>query len=424
MVAVWEARAEQEVVEVAKNNNNRVSRTEHHRPRLASNRRKGGTSVSGGGGSLETLDDILLSLQNAIVINEEKTNLGENSTEEEKVSKDEKGSKDVTTNKTILHREVSMNKETNENTNVDAEEEKIPDSKVSKGNIIQQISRTKDFPQKTDPGKVSRQNSREFVPKSPRPNKDNPFLGQQPKNKKIEPKKENKMNGDKDLTNDGENTLARALKSLRSTQSFEEKEEKDKIIVDETDHVYATDQADIVLRNVNDASVDPFLAKRQSARLSLQNTLEIVPENEPIDTEQAGKSELITKTENFADLIEKLEKCKEFDSFKSACVSTFVALNKTLEDIKSSLHKEETPVVTSGPPITAPPPPPPPPGPPSLDLTPKKLVISKTSKPKQSLATTATTAMGTVNLMDEIKKRQMIRKGRKSLRSKYDALDK
>ena len=60
MVAVWEARAEQEVVEVAKNNNNRVSRTEHHRPRLASNRRKGGTSVSGGGGSLETLDDILL----------------------------------------------------------------------------------------------------------------------------------------------------------------------------------------------------------------------------------------------------------------------------------------------------------------------------------------------------------------------------
>merc|ERR1711909_180527 len=153
MVAVWEAKAEQESAEVAKNNTRKV------RPRLGSNRRKGSTAVSGGGGSLESLDDILLSLQNAIVINEDN---GEQSTEEEKVSKDEKDSNDVITNKTILQREVSMKTDTNE--------EKILDSKLSKGNIIRQISRTKDLPQKTDPGKVSRQNSREFVPKSPRPN--------------------------------------------------------------------------------------------------------------------------------------------------------------------------------------------------------------------------------------------------------------
>merc|ERR1712179_37515 len=388
MVAVWEAKAEQESAEEAKNNTRKV------RPRLGSNRRKGSTAVSGGGGSLESLDDILLSLQNAIVINEDN---GEQSTEEEKVSKDEKDSNDVITNKTILQREVSMKTETNENIKVDAEglvevkhldtnEEKILDSKLSKGNIIRQISRTKDLPQKTDPGKVSRQNSREFVPKSPRPNKDNPFLGKQTKTRKNEPKMENEMNGDgdKDLSNDGVNTLARALKSLRSTQSFEEKEEENETIADEPDHVYPTEQTDIVQRKVDDASADPFSAKRQSARLSLQNTLEIVPENEPIDT-QDDISELTTKTENFDDLMEKLKKCKEFDSFKSACLSTFVALNKTLEDVKSSLHKEETPVVTSGPPITAPPPPPPP-GPPALDLTPRKLVITKTSKPKPSLA--------------------------------------
>merc|ERR1711936_32574 len=93
MVAVWEAKAEQESAEVAKINTRKV------RPRLGSNRRKGSTAVSGGGGSLESLDDILLSLQNDIVINEDN---GEQSTEEEKVSKDEKDSNDVITNKTIL----------------------------------------------------------------------------------------------------------------------------------------------------------------------------------------------------------------------------------------------------------------------------------------------------------------------------------
>ena len=56
MVAVWEARAEQEVAELAKNTNTRKQST--HRPRLGSNRRKGNSGVSAE--SIESLDDILL----------------------------------------------------------------------------------------------------------------------------------------------------------------------------------------------------------------------------------------------------------------------------------------------------------------------------------------------------------------------------
>merc|ERR1712168_1017222 len=127
-----------------------------------------------------------------------------------------------------------METETKETTKEDGKrlflnEEKIPDSK---GNIVRQTSHTKDFPQKTDPGQALRQNSRDFIPRSPRPNKDNPFFRQQPKIKNIEPKQENKTNDYKDEINDGEKTLARALKSLRSTQSFEEKEEESEIIAD------------------------------------------------------------------------------------------------------------------------------------------------------------------------------------------------
>merc|ERR1712243_25805 len=88
MVAVWEARAEQEVAELAKNTNTRKqSKTEYHRARLGSNRRKGGSGVSAE--SIESLDDILLSLQNAIVVNEDKAILEEHIGEEEKASKDE-----------------------------------------------------------------------------------------------------------------------------------------------------------------------------------------------------------------------------------------------------------------------------------------------------------------------------------------------
>jgi len=68
------------------------------------------------------------------------------------------------------------------------------------------------------------------------------------------------------------------------------------------------------------------------------------------------------------------------------------------------------------------PPPPPPPGPPPPSLlAPKKLVITKVSKP--TIASTATAAKGAINLMDEIKKKQNIRKGRKSLKAKYENLE-
>ena len=145
-----------------------------------------------------------------------------------------------------------------------------------------------------------------------------------------------------------------------------------------------------------------------------------MPENEPIETKHTEPKE--NNEDEITDIIEKLEKCNDLESLKCACINTFIALNKTLVEMKASLAENSgntKPILNSPPAILAPPPPPPP-GPPPLSLAPKKLVITKAPKP--TMASTATAAVGAANLMDEIKRKQMIRKGRKSLKSRYEIL--
>ena len=90
------------------------------------------------------------------------------------------------------------------------------------------------------------------------------------------------------------------------------------------------------MRIVDENTTDICQVKRQSARLSLHNTLEIVPENEPIETKHTEPKE---KDENveITDIIEKLNKCNDLESLKCACIHSFITLNKTLVDMKASL---------------------------------------------------------------------------------------
>ena len=63
---------------------------------------------------------------------------------------------------------------------------------------------------------------------------------------------------------------------------------------------------DILMRKVDETTTDICQVKRQSARLSLHNTLEIVPENKPIETKHTEPNENNEKDE-ITEIIEKLE---------------------------------------------------------------------------------------------------------------------
>ena len=95
---------------------------------------------------------------------------------------------------------------------------------------------------------------------------------------------------------------------------------------------------DILMRKVDETTTDICQVKRQSARLSLHNSLETVPENKPIETKHTEPNENNEKDE-ITEIIEKLEKCNDLESLKCACINSFLALNKTLVEMKASLSE-------------------------------------------------------------------------------------
>ena len=92
---------------------------------------------------------------------------------------------------------------------------------------------------------------------------------------------------------------------------------------------------DILMRKVDETTTDICQVKRQSARLSLHNTLEIVPENEPIETKHTEPNKNNEKDE-INEIIEKLKKCNDLESLKCAYI------NKTLVEMKASLAENNT----------------------------------------------------------------------------------
>jgi len=226
--------------------------------------------------------------------------------------------------------------------------------------------------------------------------------------------------------NKGEELLSSALKALRKTKSLEEREKEMKnqsngaVCSPPQSPGVVGSNVEILMRKV-DSSGDCGQLKRQSARLSLRNSLEMVPEDKPIETNSSEPKE---NEKDLSIFIEALKKSEDFNSLKEACISSIVAVNDIVKQINLQLKAQKglnnyEPLESTG---TAAPPPPPPPGPPPPSLlAPKKLVITKVSKP--TIASTATAAKGAVNLMDEIKKKQNIRKGRKSLKAKYENLE-
>ena len=202
------------------------------------------------------------------------------------------------------------------------------------------------------------------------------------------------------FTNDGEKFVVSALKSLRSTESFEKNEQvNENVEMENVKENSPTDaNTDILMRIVDENTTDICQVKRQSARLSLHNTLEIVPENEPIETKHTEPKQNNEKDE-IAEIIEKLEKCNDLESLKCACIHSFIALNNTLVEMKASLaeNRGNTKQMLNSPPaILAPPPPPP--GPPPLALAHTKLVITKAPKP--TMASTTTAALCVVWFLD------------------------
>ena len=367
---------------------------------------------------------------------------GPDSAINENASKSEEKSPEIIRNR-LVHRKLSDNKESNQIE--ETEKDSIHNSNKFEGNtsaitknelVLRQISANKDSKLTENNGQFLRQNSNNLVPKSPITTIIKPF------NRQNSDKKSEANNGihrptqtqqsvDAKVANDagnvadgGANFLAHALKSLKSTESFEKNEQEDEHekIDDKITPLSPGQQTDILMRKVDETTADICLTRRNSARLSLHNTLEMVPEDEPFETKHNEQKENRNNDE-FIDIIEELEKCNDFESLKSACISSFVALNKEIDEIKTSMQKEEgknKQILTTTQAILSPPPPPPP-GPPPLVIAPRKIVITKAPKP--SMASTAVAAVGTVNLMDEIKRKQMIRKGRKSLKSKYEDLD-
>eukprot|EP00092_Neocalanus_flemingeri_P014688 GFUD01015850.1.p1 GENE.GFUD01015850.1~~GFUD01015850.1.p1 ORF type:complete len:453 (+),score=133.99 GFUD01015850.1:69-1427(+) len=230
------------------------------------------------------------------------------------------------------------------------------------------------------------------------------------------------------VTNVGENILASALQSLRSATNGSIKENNH---IEDLENCVESPvspglQAEVVLRTIDqtetetETETETAHIKRLSARLSLHNSLEIVPEDKPIEIKHEGKKD---EEYEFTNLIENIKKCNDLESLKLACIHSFTVLNQTLVETKSYMRdKEEKNIqVASSPPVTWAPPPPPPPGPPPPLVNANKVVLVKTKK--NPMAVTAIAAVGTNSLMDEIKKKQRTRNQRKSLRVKYDTLD-
>ena len=88
-----------------------------------------------------------------------------------------------------------------------------------------------------------------------------------------------KKNEREKATNDGENFLVSALKSLRSTDSFDKNEHvNENVEIEHGEEISPIDtNTYILMRKVDETTTDICQVKRQSARLSLHNTLEIVP---------------------------------------------------------------------------------------------------------------------------------------------------
>ena len=242
---------------------------------------------------------------------------------------------------------------------------------------------------------------------------------------------ERKSTEERDKTeesNGGEFVLASALKSLRSIQNDDNEEnsniENHKISeASVPSPVDPNPRDDVLMRKVDDAVNENAQIRRQSARLSLHNSLEIVPEDKPIET--INHTETKNEEDEFNNLIENIKNCNDLESLKLACISSFVSLNKTVLETKAYMKdKEEEKPIVIPPQVILAPPPPPPPGPPPPVLTSNKLVITKTNKTAKDNCTTAAAAVGGANfLMEEIKRKQMLRNQRKSLRKKYETLD-
>jgi hypothetical protein len=101
--------------------------------------------------------------------------------------------------------------------------------------------------------------------------------------------------------------------------------------------------------------------KRQSARLRLHNTLRILTENQLIETKYTEPKDKNVKDE-ITEIIDKLEKCNNLESFNCACINSAIALNKALVEMKESLEENRgnnKQMLNSHRAILAPPPPPP-----------------------------------------------------------------
>ena len=120
-------------------------------------------------------------------------------------------------------------------------------------------------------------------------------------------------------TNCGDDILTSSLQSLRNTKEIKEQKSIESNDLFEGSVIILSDSSPKVCLRRNDETVtDTCQNKRKSARLSLHNDLEIVPEEKPLETKHKEN-----KDEEFTALIENMKKCNDLESLKLACLLSF-----------------------------------------------------------------------------------------------------